>query len=122
MGWIAGHGDVSDDDELVRALEEDAAAEHLWATGELPDGWLARELKKSPPPLPKQPKPIEVPASALAVGRTEAASLLGISTDTLDRYVIPKIRVAYIGKRQLIPVSELKAFVEAASRMALTYG
>jgi excisionase family DNA binding protein len=53
----------------------------------------------------------------LAVGKAEAAQLLGVSEDYLDKHIRPEIRVARVGRRVLFPVNELGGWLnEHASR------
>ena len=72
-----------------------------------------------PPALPQPPAPVALPAVALAVGRDEAAALLGVSLDTFERHVLPHLRVVQVGRRQLVPVRELEAYVAARASYAL---
>ena len=50
-----------------------------------------------------------------ALSPVEAAEALGISRDTLDRYVLPHLRVVRVGRRVLIPVRELERWVEESA-------
>ncbi len=128
MPWIVTH----DDDELVRALDEDYRAEDAFLDGlseeekqawlGLPEGWLERELATSPPPARKPQKFVEVPANTLLYTRDEAAAALRISVDTFERKVIADLRITPVGSRQLIPVDELKEWVKLNTRRALKNG
>ncbi len=113
MEWIVGTGgDLSDWTALTDVLEDDYAAEQRWLDGD----------DAPSEPLPQPPKSVEVPAVALALSRAEAAHSLRISVDSLDRHVIPHIRVMQLGGRQIIPVDELQAFVTAKAARALRHG
>jgi excisionase family DNA binding protein len=48
----------------------------------------------------------------LSLGLDEAAAALGVSRDTLERHILPSLRVVYLGRRRLIAVSELQKFLE----------
>jgi len=72
-----------------------------------------------PPPMPAAPRTVEVPAVAFTVSRADAAALLSISVDTFERHVLPDLRVVQVGRRQLVPVGELAAWIEAKSARAL---
>lgn len=50
--------------------------------------------------------------AALLVSLDEAARRLAISRDSLDRYVVIELRLVSIGRRTLVPVSELERYVE----------
>lgn len=49
----------------------------------------------------------------LALRKGEAVAALGISDESFDRYVKPRVPVVRIGSRRLYPVSELQRFLEA---------
>ena len=55
----------------------------------------------------------------LALSREEAAEALGVSGDYLDRHVLPDVRIVRVGRRRLIPVSELADWVERNAARAL---
>ncbi len=71
------------------------------------------------PTMPSTPATVELPAVALAVSRDEAAALLSISVDTFERRVLPDLRVVQVGRRQLVPVRELEAWIASKSARAL---
>jgi hypothetical protein len=48
----------------------------------------------------------------LALTKVEAAASLGVSVDTLERYVWPELRIVRMGRLQLAPVSELERWVD----------
>lgn len=50
-----------------------------------------------------------VPRTALSI--EEACLSLGISWDTWNEHVAPTIRVARLGRRQLVPVAELERWL-----------
>lgn len=43
---------------------------------------------------------------------TEAAQLLGVSRPFFRKHVLPELKVAYVGRRVLIPDSELDAWLD----------
>lgn len=55
----------------------------------------------------------------ILVSKQLAARLLAISVDTLEREVMPDIRVVRIGRRVLFAVADLGAWVEAHSAVPL---
>jgi excisionase family DNA binding protein len=56
---------------------------------------------------------------ALAVSREQAAALLSVSVDYLDKRVIPDLRVVSKGRKVLIPVRELERWLEKHAAFAL---
>jgi hypothetical protein len=48
----------------------------------------------------------------LALNKADAAKALSMSIDSLERHVIPQVRVIRRGKLVLIPVGELRRWVE----------
>ena len=54
-------------------------------------------------------------ARRLALSVDEAARAIGVSRDHFDRHVLPRIRVAHVGRRKLVPVVELERFLERQS-------
>jgi hypothetical protein len=48
---------------------------------------------------------------ALAISREEAAEMLGISLDSFERHVQPDLRTVRVGRRVLVPVVSLEAFL-----------
>jgi excisionase family DNA binding protein len=50
-------------------------------------------------------------APRLALTREEAAEAIGVSLDTLERYVIDGLRVVRLGRRIVVPVAELEAWL-----------
>lgn len=53
------------------------------------------------------------PGRRLALSVEEAAEALGISRDSFDRHVLPRVKVVAIGRRRLVPVRELERYLEA---------
>jgi excisionase family DNA binding protein len=54
----------------------------------------------------------------LALSVDEAAAALGVSRDYFDKHVIHELRVIRIGRRILVPTSELGRWIErSASRI-----
>ena len=48
-----------------------------------------------------------------ALNRTEAAESLGMSLDSFERYVQDHVRMVRCGRVRLVPVAELKRWVDA---------
>jgi excisionase family DNA binding protein len=55
---------------------------------------------------------------SLAVSPDQAAELLGISRDAFDRHVLPHITYRRVGRRVLIPLTELERWLERNGRAA----
>lgn len=53
-----------------------------------------------------------LPDHRLAMTKRQAAEALGVSVDSLERHVMPEIKVARCGSTPLIPCSELVAWLE----------
>ena len=83
------------------------------------EDWIAEGASPVQPPMPEAPAVVELPAVALAVSRDQAAALLSISVDTFERRVLPDLRVAQVGRRQLVPVRELESWLSGKSARAL---
>lgn len=47
----------------------------------------------------------------LALSKAEAARALGVSVDFLEEHVLSELRIVRIGRRRLIPVSELERWL-----------
>jgi hypothetical protein len=59
--------------------------------------------------------------AALRIGLSpdEAAAALGISRNSFDRWILPSIRVARIGRRVVVPVRELERWLDRHSAVLL---
>lgn len=60
----------------------------------------------------------EQPESALprlAVNKTEASAILGVSVDFFDAHIAHEVRCIHRGRRRLYPVAELQAWLERES-------
>jgi excisionase family DNA binding protein len=55
----------------------------------------------------------------LALSIDDAARVLSVSRDSFERHVMSEIRVVRVGRRLLVPVRELEAWVERSSAMPL---
>jgi excisionase family DNA binding protein len=55
----------------------------------------------------------------LALSPDEAAAALGVSRDFFDAHVGPGLRIVRLGRRRLVPVSELVAFLEREAALAV---
>jgi hypothetical protein len=72
------------------------------------------------PPMPRPPRrPEGPPPIVLAVGREQAAALLSISVDTFERHVLPELRVVQVGRRQLVTIRALEAWLASNEARAL---
>jgi hypothetical protein len=65
------------------------------------------------------PPTIVLTVPRLALTRSEAAASIGMSLDSFERYVQPSIRLVRRGKLRLVPVSEIKKWLEANSESVL---
>lgn len=87
-------------------------------------GWARREAFEVVSPtrpvrLPVAPQVPELPPVMLACSRRRAAALLDMSVDSLDRYVMPEVRSIHKGSLRLIPVEELRRWVDSQAARAL---
>jgi excisionase family DNA binding protein len=55
----------------------------------------------------------------LALTREQAAAALGMSVDSFERYVQPKVRIVRRGRLRLVPTSELERWLAEAAEPAL---
>jgi len=55
----------------------------------------------------------------LALTKPEAAAALGCSIDTLERHVLPELRVVRRGRLVLIPVAEIERWLERSAALTL---
>jgi hypothetical protein len=58
----------------------------------------------------------------LALTRSEAAQVLGMSLDSFERYVQPEIRIIRRNSIRLVPVSELERWVDVNAALTLDEG
>ncbi len=94
--WLLVHGD-----EPADYWREEAANDAR--LDKLRDEVRAAAAKPSPEPSPTEP--------AIAVGPVEAADMLRMSVDTLERRVLPQINSFRVGGKRVVPVAELKRWV-----------
>jgi excisionase family DNA binding protein len=59
----------------------------------------------------------DIPKKAMT--RQEAADSLGISLDTFERYIQPELRVLRIGRKVLVPMVELDAWIDKNAALTL---
>lgn len=59
---------------------------------------------------------VEPKVRPLSLSRAEAAEALGISLRHFEEHVQPHIRLVYLGRRRLVPVSELERFLAENAR------
>lgn len=57
------------------------------------------------------PRQGSTPKPRLALSKAEAAEALGISVDFLEAHILAELRVARVGRRVLIPLSELERWL-----------
>jgi hypothetical protein len=62
---------------------------------------------------------IVVSVTPVAVDRATAGKMLAMSVDSLERYVLPDVRIVRRGKLRLIPVAELERWAEANAELTL---
>jgi hypothetical protein len=55
----------------------------------------------------------------LALTKPEAAQALGVSIDTLERHVMPDLRVVRRGRLVLIPVVEIERWLDRSAALTL---
>jgi hypothetical protein len=63
--------------------------------------------------------PVVVTITPVAVDRSTAASMLAMSVDSLERYVLPDVRLVRQGRLRLVPVSELVRWCEENAEFTL---
>jgi excisionase family DNA binding protein len=61
----------------------------------------------------------QAPALRLALSKPEAAASLGVSIDTLERHIMPELRVVRRGRLVLIPVREIERWLERSAALTL---
>ena len=64
-------------------------------------------------------KPVEHPARRLALRKGEAAAALGLSDESFDKYVVPRVRCVRIGSLRLYPIAELDRFLADEAELPL---
>lgn len=62
---------------------------------------------------------VEAKVAKLALSKAEAAEALSISVDLFEQHVQPNIRVVPVGRRVLVPVSELAVWLERNAGLSL---
>jgi predicted nucleic acid-binding Zn ribbon protein len=60
------------------------------------------------------------PAERVALTRAEAAGALGISLDSFERHVQPKLRIVRVGRTRLVPVRELERWTKENAALTLS--
>ncbi len=55
----------------------------------------------------------------LALTKPEAAQALGVSVDTLERHILPELRVVRRGRLVLIPVQEIERWLREFAALTL---
>jgi hypothetical protein len=58
----------------------------------------------------------------LALRKLEAARALGLSDESFDRYVAPRVRCVRLGSVRLYPVAELAAFLDKTASLPVEGG
>jgi excisionase family DNA binding protein len=59
------------------------------------------------------------PPERITLTRSEAAATLGVSVDFFDAHIAGELRVIHIGRRRLVPVSELHRWVRENAHLVL---
>jgi hypothetical protein len=59
------------------------------------------------------------PVPRVALTKPESADALGMSVDSLERYVCPQVRIIRRGRLVLIPVAELERWADANASKTL---
>jgi hypothetical protein len=57
-------------------------------------------------------RPALGPVPRLALSREEAAAALGMSLDSFERHVQPTLRLVRLGRMRLVPVGELRRWLD----------
>lgn len=68
----------------------------------------------STPPAEKMRR--QVPR--LSLSRAEAAASYGLSLRAFEEHVQPHLKLVYVGRRRLVPISELERFLAEQARRA----
>jgi hypothetical protein len=63
--------------------------------------------------------PSKVQAPALALTVEQAAAALSVSWDTWHKQIEPDVRIVRLGRRKLVPVSELQRWLDEHAERAL---
>ena len=61
------------------------------------------------------------PATRLTLSVEEASAALGVSRDYFDKHVIHELRVIRVGRRILVPTSELGRWIEHSAARLLDH-
>jgi excisionase family DNA binding protein len=61
--------------------------------------------------VPYEPLTVVAAVPRLALSIDEACQALGISWDTWSEHVAPHVRIVRLGRRRLVPVAELEAWL-----------
>jgi hypothetical protein len=67
----------------------------------------------------RRPSTVPITISPVAVDRSTAAAMLGMSVDSLERYVLPEVRIVRKGKLRLLPVDELRRWASENATFTL---
>ncbi|MDQ6607746.1 MAG: helix-turn-helix domain-containing protein [Actinomycetota bacterium] len=59
------------------------------------------------------------PVPRLALTKPEAAQALGVSVDTLERHILPELRVVRRGRLVMISVQEIERWLERSAALTL---
>jgi hypothetical protein len=54
----------------------------------------------------------------VALTRAEAAAAIGMSLDSFERHVQPHVRMIYVGRIRLIPITELQRWCDSQAKRA----
>jgi excisionase family DNA binding protein len=67
----------------------------------------------------RQAKPTIAPVPRLALTIEQTCEALGVSWDTWHEHIAGEIRIVRLGRRQLVPVSEIQRWLDTRSETAL---
>jgi len=59
------------------------------------------------------------PIPRVALTRAEAARAVGMSLDSFERHVQPKLRMLRCGRKRLVPVGELERWADVAAERSV---
>ena len=117
FSWIVLKGDVSDDAAEVAFWEEQDEIDRWVAAGAPPlEEWRAGEA-------PKPKAKVKLGAAEVVVRvytKEQAAKVLQMSVDSLERHVMGKVKtISGLGRLVRIPVNEIDRYIEREARRAL---
>ena len=76
----------------------------------------SNQVDRSAPPTSRKPVS-QLPR--LALSPEEAATVLGVSRDYFDTHIAPELRIVRRGRRKLVPLRELDAWLDREANFTL---